>query len=519
MLNTKLPRRKFSTSEYPYLADGLEGAPIPLRWGAITNIIPACVDTTQLIFKLADNYGRAIKSVDEVRTANGEVLIADTDYVVNLNNATITITGTPLLQSNTAYYFVLESDYAINGTDYLRFAQGYAYAHHRYNIDGTGNWSEQGYSLFFQIIVKSALDGQPFILIDNFNVSWSGWNMECHLRDAAARTRIGQKFVTPASGGPWYLWEVRVDPRMPFDGPVGSPDPDRITKTSVLTAYSPSEIQLGCKSYRMENYPANCSAYFSQRDPSSDIRVDFSSVKNADESLMEKSADILKDSYVTVLGGSDSAWDTTALDNLRTNRPEALTIDMTSEISYREFLDKIEATQLIKILPLFEDKFTIEIAVSGEPSGTPHFRDEDFITFKCFRWWKAIYQKIKIKYDEDQILNRWQISEIESDVAQYCYRNFRTLEIETYHTTSTNADALAVKYGGFLESPLRGIEFESKSQDAFGLVPWQKIKITRSRADSATGQFAGELFRAMDIKINPLTRMTRITAILDTQTY
>jgi len=528
MLYVKLPRRKFWTADYPNLDPNAEGRPIPIGWGEIKNVSPVCIDTSVMKFKLMDNYGRAIKSVDRVRSGDN-VLVEGTNYDVDLAEATITLGKTPELQPATTYWFAIESDYPINGTDYLRFAQGFPYGAmagcYNYAIDGAGVWTvnSSGYALFFMVIVKDRLDAAPYVLIDNINVDWSGWNMNAHLRDTAARTRLGQKFVTPASGGPWYLYEIRVDPRLLYGGAVGNPPENRITKIALFTSIKTnggSEVQGGSKSYRLEDYPPfKSSGYFPQVDAQSDIRVDFKAVKNPDNSLMENVADVLRDSYVTILGGSESALDAAALAALKAARTEKLSIWLDDERQYREFLDELEAGQLFKFLPTLDWQFTVLYAQAGEPSGTPHFRDEDFLSFRCYRKWSAVYQKIKVKYAENHETNEWQVREAESEVAAYLYRVQRTLELETFLSADADGQACANKYRDLVGAPPRLIEFSTAAGKGFGLIPWQKVKVTRARADAPGGKLDGVLFRVLDIKQSPLTGCVTITAILDEQTY
>lgn len=685
MLYVKLPRRKFWTADYPNLDPNAEGRPIPIGWGEIKNIKPVCIDTSQMKFKLMDNYGRAIKSVDQVKSGE-DVLSADLDYEVDLANAEITIRGTPVLEANKTYYFVLESDYPINGTDYLRFAQksfSFYPGGQRYDINEAGIWTPVDADLFFIIYVKDSLGGSPYILIDNGNVDWGGWNMDAHLRDSLARTRLAQSFTTPPTGGPWYLYQIAVDPRINYGGPVGNPPAGRITRGVVFSSSKPAEriryitgpesdiggywrlatawdgidrawradapgnlaaawatnsgdpnitgiqattktwvvehyvwtgytddtitwrwrlykrdsggtetelqtgtyqtvgtgyqvkyfdvnlseqllatsdrlvlkiwhesssgsgaaeirtlcgtsrikfdaagesttetrTQIGSKSYRMEDYPLNCNAYFPQRAVGGDISVDLKSVKNADNSLMENVADILNDSYVTIMGGSEGALDAAALAALKAARMEPLSIWLNEEIQYREFLDKLEAGQFFKFLPTLDWKFTTLYAEAGEPSGTIHFRDEDFLSFRCRRLWSSVYQKVKIKYVEDPSTNEWQVREAVSEAAQYCYRVQRTLETETFLKAGSDAQACANEYRELVEAPQRVIEFSVAAGKGFGLIPWQKIKVTRQRADAPGGMLNGVLFRILSIKQNPLTGSMTIEAVLDEQTY
>ena len=522
MLDVRIPRRRFWTADYPNLDPAAEGQLMPLYWGEQTNVLPTCIDTTLLKYKLMDNYGRAIKSIDEIRSGE-DVLAAGVDYQVDLPNAEFQITGTPILQANATYWFTIESDYAINGTDYLRFAQGYAYGHKRYDIDGAGVWTEDSnYSLFFLIFVKDTIDGSPYVLIDNFNVDWGGWNMLAYLRDAAARTRIGQKFVTPAAGGPWYLYQIAIDPRMPWGGPIGEPSADRITKIAIFSAIKTnggSEVQVGTKSYRMENYPGNGNAYFPQRAIGKELRVDFKAIKNPDESLMENVADILKDSYVTVLDGEESALDAAAFAALKTARPEPLSVGLDSEMDYRQFIEKLEAGQLFKFIPTLDWSYTVLYSEPGEPDDCPHFRDEHFIDFKCLRKLSSVFSKIKLSFGEDQETKESWVVEAISNIARYCYWNEKTLELETYFKDSSDAADYAEFYSLFCEHPLRLVEFTTASSNTIGLIPWQKIKVTRSRADASGGILNSTLFRIMSIKANPLTGQSTVIAALDEQTY
>ena len=113
--------------------------------------------------------------------------------------------------ADTTYYFVLESDYAINGTDYLGFGQQtnpdlYPDGTLFY-INGAGVWADQSRDIQFRVYVKDTLEGGEYILVDNW-VWGPGWNYKAFLRKEAADTRIAQSFKTPAKGGPWYLSQL-----------------------------------------------------------------------------------------------------------------------------------------------------------------------------------------------------------------------------------------------------------------------------------------------------------------------
>jgi hypothetical protein len=514
MLYVKIPRKKFWIADYPKLDPNAEGRPIPLAWGKVSDVCPVCIDVDELTFKLYDNYGRAMKAVDQVRDGKGNVLILNTDYTIDLNTATIQINGTPLLIANTTYYFSIEASNIINGTDYFRFA---AYTENPYSggqayeIDGSDIWTPKtGWDLSFAIYAREgSLSSNEFVLV---SYTPSGGISDWALRDTSSRTRIGQSFTTPATGGPWYVswilfWQMEN---------IGTPS--GLIKVKFFSAISP-ESQRGCESNSYEARLHEAPFAFPQRAEASDIRVDFQAVKNPDTSLMENVADILKDSYMTVMGGSESALDAAALAALKAARTEKLSVLIDDEIQYREFLDKLEAGQFFKFLPTLDWKFTTLYAASGEPGGTIHFRDEDFKSFRCFRKWSSVYQKIKVKYAENPTTNEWQTKQAESELAAYCYRVQRTLETETFFSEAADAQGCADTYSGLVDLPLRIIEFTTASGKGFGLIPWQKIKVSRERADAPGGSLAGVLFRVLEISQNPISGEVKITAVLDEQTY
>jgi hypothetical protein len=269
----------------------------------------------------------------------------------------------------------------------------------------------------------------------------------------------------------------------------------------------------------MENYPGNGNAYFPQRAIGKELRVDFKAVKNLDDSLMENVADILKDSYITILGGNESALDGPAFAALKAARTEPLSVAIDSEMDYRQFIEKLEAGQLFKVIPTLDWGLTVLFSEPGEPDDCPHFRNEHFISFKCYRKLSSVFNKIKLSFGEDQETKESWVVEATSNIAEYCYQNKKTLELETYFKDPSDAVNYAEFYSLFCEYPLRLIEFTTASSNTVGLIPWQKIKVSRSRADAANGILSNTLFRIMSIKVNPLTGQSAVIAALDEQTY
>ncbi|MFA5284154.1 MAG: hypothetical protein WC347_01025 [Smithellaceae bacterium] len=86
-INLSLPAAKYTTDEFANLDVNVVDRPRPFGYGAITNVIPICIDTVNLVFEF--HHGRC-KSVTQV-TQNGTVLTEDTDYFVDYQNGQFTL--------------------------------------------------------------------------------------------------------------------------------------------------------------------------------------------------------------------------------------------------------------------------------------------------------------------------------------------------------------------------------------------------------------------------------------------
>jgi hypothetical protein len=144
------------------------------------------------------------------------------------------------------------------------------------------------------------------------------------------------------------------------------------------------------------------------------------------------------------------------------------------------------------------------------------------------RVWGSVYQTVKIKYDQDGGSQTFKIAEASSDIARYFYRSTNTLEVETYLTLEADALQAAMDYLAldptssrkqYLDRPLVFADFELVKGIGWDLIPTQKIKLTRSRAMSATGILVGVLFRVMAKTEHPSTGTVSVTALLDSLTY
>lgn len=514
MLDEVIPKNKYWLADYPNLEDGAEGSVIPEMWGHVDNITPICIDTSAHTYKIAN---RALISFDNIYATYevGELscrrtLISGVDYTEDLADAEFTLASTPYLNASTTYYFVLTGTYAINGAAYVSFAKrGAVYAGgQRFDIDGASAWTGIADDIQFQIIGKEAIDGKEKIFVNNGS-TWSGWSYAARLRDAAGRTRLAQSFTTGSKS--FYLTKVKL-----WAKKTGNPTGDVTMK--ILSAYNPAEVQVGVQSSRMNSDDTSdwktgkALAEFPIRGNPSGLLVEASAAPNT-------VADIITDCYTNVLGGSSADLETADFAALDAVKTEILGIYLDEEMTFNEFIEKLEVGQTFKFLPTLGGKYTVKYYVAGEPAGTPHFRDEDFITFKCTRDWDAVYQTVKVKYYENPTAQVWEVEEDSSGIAYLLYKNTQTLTVETWLTEGPDAAALATTYLGLVEEPQKIIEFEIPGGYGFDMIPTQKVKITRTRGDDTGGTFNGVLFRVLKLQKNIAQGTTTITAVLDTQSY
>ncbi|MBE3126211.1 MAG: hypothetical protein IMZ57_11215 [Acidobacteria bacterium] len=527
MMKFTLPRYRFSAADpsgdYVNMDPSAEGLVIPERYGTILNLKPVCMNLLTGRWKL---NRRGMHAITEIREA-GIILDPATEYSTDLLLGEFTIGTTPALIGGTPYYFVLESDYVENGVDYLGIGQqtdGALYLDGTcYFINAADVWTDTFCDIQFRIYVKDTMDGPEFVLIDNW--IWSpGWNYQAYLRKAVAgdQRRLAQSFLTPA-GGPWFLSRIQVEAYE-----YGAPDPARTTKTTLLSSYNP-DVQVGTKSYRMENYSGIADwSYFPQRAAAADLTVDIEGIEDGGGNLMTQLADVVADIYVNILGGTLAKLNAQDLLDLAAARTQILALNIESEIDMESLMKTFEAGQLWKFIPLTDGTFGLKFAATGEPPGTPHYFDPHLKNFRMTRSWESIFQRVKIKYAKDGGDNLWLAVEEESEIARYFYKNQKLLEIETYLTDQADAVLLAKDYLGttgsggrrqYLQTPKILAEFDLKGGQGWDRLPMNKVKITRARGMSATGALTGVLFRVLSVSKKQADGSVHIGAILDSQTY
>jgi hypothetical protein len=513
MLNVSIPRNKYKKANYPNLEDRADGIPIPELWGLKTGITPVCIDTTFLKYKYANRAAHALNAV----RADDTLLVAGTDYTSDLANAEFTILGSPFLAASTTYYFVLSGTWAINGVGYLHSVHGHtgSYADGvMYTIDASNVWTAdpEGGSLGFKVYGRQSITGEEELMLYFDYEGATGIN----IRDVDAHTRLAQSFKTGAAG--FFLTRITIvlgkDPYYPPGQPVGT------FSMRVLSSISP-ETQIGTVSGTRDCGEVDIGAYdlpWAVRGAPSKVEVDAEGMVFGGD-VMENVADIIEDSYSNVVGGNSTYLDTAVtLPALKIARTQKIAIFLDREITYNIMVGKLEAGQMFKVIPDLDGKFETVAYTSGAV-GAPHFYDEDFISFSMTRSWKSIFQAVKVKYDESPSNQEFKVVDSVSTIAEYLYKNKESLTVETYLRETVAAQALADDYIELLQYPLRIINFEVGGFVAMTLIPSSKVRITRSRADYTNGVLSGILFRVIQIDNNILTGVSKITAILDVQTY
>jgi|GEM_PF-3249427 len=512
VLNVKIPRDKYWITDYPNLNPNADGQIIPDLFGEKKNITPVCIDTVALKYKIANCDIRAIFSIDKIRDGV-RVLVSGVDYELDLPNGEFTIKGTPKLQPNTTYYYVLEGDWVINGTDRIQFyGWNNAYADgNAFEIDGGGVWTPITNDMTFVVYGKNTIDGEEEEKV---------WFTEgasyapVKLRDHADRTKIAMSFKTPNDGQSFYVTKIIGGGNKNAGFPGG---------TVYMTLYSDQGItQVGLKSNAHTHFTEannNIRFNFPQRGNISELLVDAKGYVNVDTSLMNNGSDILKYILNYRIGVSDSALDLAAFASYKTARTQPLSIYMDSEIMFNQFIETLEATHFFKFMPTLESKFAPLYYVAGEPGGTPHLQKEDFLPgFSCSRLLESVKQKYQILYGRNPTTNEYLTREVESDIAKFFYRNEETLQVSTYLKDAADAVGLANSYKALLEYPGRWAHFPARN---YGLdqIPTEKVKITRARGDNSGGSFDAVLFRIMKLNKAISDGVMTFDTQLDTQTY
>ena len=492
------------TATYSLLESRADGMPKPWLYGTKKGIVPVCINVDTLQYQWQEQASLDLVSVE----SEGVILSEGNDYTKDLATSTITLTGTPKLQPNTKYWFVISGDFAVSGTNYMRFAgSNSGSGYYVINGDDPPVWSAGSGGLCWHIYGKETLEEEK----DQMKVEWiywESWNYNYKLRDATTHTRIAQEFTTPNNKKTFFVTKIKLYAKLQ-----GTPS-GKIT-AQIYSSKSP-EVAHGGISQEANAGDFTGPIKFTPRGVASNVTITATGIHTGSDSI-ERVDKIIEDAYARI-GGTAATLDSLAA--LGTARPEKLAIYLDSEMEFGEFLSRLEAQQLFKFIPkTSERKYMVMLAGSGQ-SAVANFRDEDFESFSSGRLWKSIFQTIKINYDSDSATHleprMWEKS---STIAEYFYRNKESLTIDTFFKEKADAVALSEAYSHLLEYPLYYVEFEIAGGYGLVLVPFQVITITRERADSVTGSLDAAAFRIISVSKSVVTGRTKIVAIQDSQSY
>ena len=528
MLKIMIPRFKCWKSapagetSYPNLQDDADGVvSIPEAYGVLKNVTPICIDTTIFKFKFSR---RGLHAIDAIRNA-GVTLVLGTDYTVDLANGEFTLSSTPYLAANTLYYFVLEATWPIDGTNYLAFKKcetaGYA-GGQAFTIDGAGVWTpDPTVDLLFRVRGRATLASQDITRVDTTPYLRGA---AFPLRNVAGRTRIAQSFMTGAS--PFYLTHLQF-----WTTKKGNPPASNIRAT-ILSAYNPAEVQVGVKSSQVAVDTDltwwSFKAYFPLQSDVSNLVGDIQGLENLDTSLMENVADVLKDIYINIIGGTAAGINAADLATLKAARIQDVALYLADEAEFDQTKQILEAGHLFKFLPSLAGDFAVRCLTSGEPAGTPHLKAQHVKNFTMRRIWSNVFHVTKIKYYQDSTTGDWLMAEAKSDIARYLYNRQESIEIETALKDAADAVQAAKDYLGTdpgstrkvnLQYPTRVAEFDVLAGYGFDLIPTMKVKLTLPRADYAGGVLNGILFRILEVHKNGEDRSSHLVTLLDSLTY
>lgn len=507
MLNIIVPKNRFNTTDYPNLESRADGMVIPYRYGQKAGITPVCIDTSALTYKLADH---AIKEIVTI-TADGSALSAGA-YTENLAIAEFTVLSTPPLVQNTTYYIVVEADFTISATNHLKTTLiTSAGGRQAYFIDGSNVWTGQSDSLSFAIWGADEVGGYQWRRLNSAGPI-NGW---AELRKTAATTKIAQSFTTPNyAWGNYYPIRIMIYWYM-----VGTTTGNmhleihsdqvgtkvgcdcKLTDVSILQDYG--------SGWGQHNWP--------QRSAPSEVICEIKGRKNADTTLMDNVADVLEDVAETVIGVPSGELDSTVLATLKAQRTQEINPQLDSEMTFGEFLERLESGQFFKFVPQLDGTHAPVVYQSGEPAGTPHLKDEDFLSFSMTRDLDSVRRVVKTKYDMDPTTQLYDLKEQTSKIAEYGYKSHETLEIETYLKDAADATQLATDCLALFEVPQLKAAFQLRGT-CLDQIPTDKVKITRSRACYAGGALDAVLFRILSITKTKHGDV-KVTALLDSQSY
>ena len=465
MKKTTLPRRRYGTDDFPNLNPDAIGRVIPIAYGEFENLQPTEIDTTARTWKIVD---QAVAEITRIASATKDPLIEGLDYTEDLAKAEFTLLFNERIDWIPAnYWFSVEADYAVSDVNYFGMDRNESVYTDglNYLIDSGDGWTStaDGRDILFHVLGKTSYESSEVTLASNLTGGDPG--IEIGLKDDVSRTKIGQSFRSAYAA---YVTKIIV---------YGVIHGNLSGKKLQCTVWSDVGItQVGNKT-EWTIVDATTQMPVTESNENEELECDI-----VTHDPMIDVADILPDVIENVMDKNPAILDATHLANLAADRVQPLEIFLREEIEFGDFVAKLEAGQLWKLIPKQDATYMTVVFEDGEPGNTPHFRDHDFLSFEMEHSVVDMRHIVNAFYAEDPTIGDYSAVQKTSDVARFFYMNEQSMDVETYLRDLADAEALASAYLARYEVPVITATFEVHGW-ALDLLPGRdKVKLTRARA-------------------------------------
>jgi hypothetical protein len=496
---TTLPRRRYNLTDYPNLDPDTVGRVIPIGYGTLAGLPPTKLDGTidsRTQWKILD---QALAEITAMHSATTATMVKDVDYEEDLANGGFYLLKAHRLTPSTTFRFAIEADYAVSASNYMSLARNNgSYADGvAYSINGSGTWNGDalGNDLRFEIYGKTALGATETLIYDN---SWEdGVTTDIGLKDSSLRTKVGQSFKTAAS----VMFITRIVVYGTVHGTLSG-------KYIRATLYDSILDQVGIPSQWVSTDDGLIEIGFYPQNEDETLLCDV----KAPGTELNKVATILPDVITNVMGRATSHLDATELANLATDRDQVLKIFLGDTIQFGDFVAKLEAGQLWKLVPKQDGNHMTVVEEAGEPGNTLILYDHELSSLKMEYDSSVIKESITVFYDQDEAVGDYLAVQASSQIARFFYLNETELTVETYHGTLSGATWLTGALKTRYEVPVIRATFEIHAK-GIELLPFRdKVKLYKTRAPYAGGTLNGVLMRIVSLTKRPEDNVVQITA-------
>ncbi len=205
-LKTDVPTARYSVADFPLMDTDFNGVERPYNFGAMTNELPACIDTTNKVFEY--QHGR-VKSV--TATKNGSALTPGTDFYVDYQRGRLT------LRRDLAWTFgtdVLLVSYSgnVNTADETIATGPEIFLHICRNYLGLGLADMDLDAIYATKLAKPTALAMPLRTATSTDEVFRKIEQSIQsytMQDTEGRLGIRAEQTAPASGAP-YIWDAQV---------------------------------------------------------------------------------------------------------------------------------------------------------------------------------------------------------------------------------------------------------------------------------------------------------------------